>query len=415
MIQRKTLPNGVEVIASTNPDLHSFCATVRICTGAGSEKITENGISHLLEHCVVRGLRGHFQEDLYGLLSRNGLYFNARTGNPYIEFDICGSPAGIPLAADMLRQMLTPIRLSAKDYRIEKDRILAEMIFRQTGGPHADFERRYWEGSPVGRPILGTPAKVNRISRNRLNGYLQSLLVPGNVQLCLTGGISEEHLALLLDAAAQIPMHEGQHQPRELQPPRDFGKREKFVHYPADVDYLRFDFDIDPAKCPKAVMDLIREILFCGSDALFYRQLSEDTGLIYGYAFPFVEYRNFGTTGFGFHVDMNRMEPTMQALQRAMQMLEKGEYDLESKKRMLLTAWAAIQDESVTLNGRLLHYMMLTDSPEPPDWDAVTREQITACAEAAFDSGLAAILHRGDWAEVEKIMNRALGWDGQTG
>lgn len=248
---RKTCANGVEVIASTNLHLHSFCATVRIRAGSAYEKISDNGITHLMEHCVVRSLRGQFQEDYDVLLSGNGLYLDARTGDVRTEFQICGIPAGIPLAAESIRKMFLPIRLSARAYRVEKDRVLAEMVYRQDGGCHADIDRVVWKGSTVGRSPLGTPARVKRFSRNRLNRHLQTLMVPGNVQLCLTGNISDEDLALLLEAAEHIPMYEGQPMPKDLPRPRDFGNREIDLHYQVDVNYVRWVLDVDPEKCPR--------------------------------------------------------------------------------------------------------------------------------------------------------------------
>lgn len=155
-------------------------------------------------------------------------------------------------------------------------------------------------------------------------------------------------------------------------------------------------------------MDLVREIMFGGTDALLYRALSEDTGLIYAYRWPYLEYRNFGTTEIGFHLDPDRLAPTLHAFRRAMQMLLNGEFDLESKQRLLRANWEALQDNTVGLNAGMLHNLMLTDSPEPPDWEAVTKDAVIACAQAAFSSGVEAILHKDEWALVQEKMNQAL-------
>lgn len=406
---RKTLSNGVEVIASTNPHLHTFCATVRLRAGSAYEKTSENGITHLMEHCVIRSLRGQYEEDLETILTRSGLYLEARTADVRTEFQICGSPGGLALTAELLRKMFRPIRLSARGFHVEKDRVLAEMVYRQTGGCHVEIDEIVRKGSTVGRSPLGTPARVKRFSRNRLNEHLKSLLVPGNVQLCLTGAIDEASMALLLEAAEQIPMYEGAPMPRELPLPTGFGNRGTELHYQVDINYMRWVFDVDPAQCPWAVMDLLREILFGAGDALLYRTMSEDTGLIYAYNWPYVEYRNFGFAELGFHFDPARLMPTMRAFMKAIELLLGGEFDLEGKKQLLRANWEAIQDNTVSLNGRILHHLMLTDSPEPPQWETVTKADVIRCVKALFSSNTEAILHTDPWEQVAENLNQAYG------
>lgn len=401
---RKTCANGIEIIANTNTHLHSFCATVQIRAGAAHEKKAENGITHLMEHCIVRGLKGRFEEDHYVLQSRSGVHLDARTNLISTEYEVSGHPKGIPLAAELISRMFLPIELSAGEFRLEKDRVLAEMSNYTDGGFNAFIRQKVWEGSPYDRLVVGSPAKVKRFSRNRINAYLQSILVPGNVRLCLTGCISEEETDLLIRAAESIPMYEGQADPRELPLPRNFGKREWILNSKADVDFLQFVFDVDEKQCSRAVADLVREIMFAGDDAILYRQISEKTGLIYTYSWPHLEYRGFGITEFGFRYDFARIGPTLEAVMRTMKQLRDGEFDLESKKFTLRTWWEKGLDDPALLNKRMLHNLEVSDSPEPPDWERVTKEDVVAGAEAMFASGIIAIWHRAEWDEVRQAI-----------
>lgn len=403
---RKTLANGVEVIASTNPHLHSFCAAVRIRAGSAYEAPEENGITHLMEHCIVRSLKGRFREDFYTCMSRGGISFDPFTRTTNTEYRVSGSPRGIPLAVEIIRKMFLPITLSDRDFQVEKDRVLAEMGADNRDHFTAYLEKTIQEPSPASLPVLGTADKVARFTQERLNAHMQSILVPENVQFCLTGCIDEAGLALLLEAAEAIPMFAGTPAPKELPLPKDFGKRGLALNCRAEVDYLRYVFDVDPGQWPRAVLDLVQEILFNGLDALLYQELSEKTGLVYSFQWPYLQYRNWSTLEFCFYFDGIRLLPTLQAVSRTMELLQMGAFDLESKKNALRTRWEMTLDDPAALNGAILHNLYLTDSPEPPDWDRVTKEEIIACARAVFESGILGIWHREEWAEIAKILNQ---------
>ena len=401
---RKILSNGVEVIASTNPHLHSFCATVRVRAGSAYEKLPEHGITHLMEHCVLRGLKGRFDEDYYVLQSRSGVRFDARTNPVRTEYEVAGHPQGIPLAAEIIRKMFLPIILSPREFHLEKDRVLAEMARRTPGGYNDFIAGKTWEGTAANRPVFGSAAKVRRFSRNQINAYRESILVPGNVQLCLTGCIDEDELALLMDAAESIPMYGGQPNPQELPRPKNFGKRELLLNGKVNFDYLQFIFDVDEEKCPRAVAELLREILFRNDDALLYRQLSEKTGLVYNYDWSYLEYRGFGITEFGFYYDFKRIGDVMEAVRCTMKRLADGEFDLSGKQFALRSEWERGLDDPVLLNSRMLYNLDLSDTPEPPAWDKVTKEEVISGARAMLDSGVIAFWHQAEWAEVAEAL-----------
>ena len=91
MEQRKVTRNGIEIFCDSGEHLHSFCLSLYLRAGSLYEGEEENGISHFLEHIVIRNINWLMDGGLYPYLDRRGLMFNACTYKEFIQFEITGA------------------------------------------------------------------------------------------------------------------------------------------------------------------------------------------------------------------------------------------------------------------------------------------------------------------------------------
>lgn len=390
---RTVCANGVPLIANTNPCQHGFCIGIYILTGSMYESKKDNGITHLFEHCVFRNLKKRFRRDLYELLTENGISFNASTYKEFLSFDISGIPKGLPFAAELIRAMFLPLDLTGEEFQTEKRRIKAEI--------REDSEKtevRYllgskvWQGTALEQTIAGSCGNLDRISRKRLEEFRQSILVPENMLVYLTGSIDDDAKGTIERAVTSIPTVAGEIRDNTAPVPHRFGNRELLIHTRAsDYDYLAMGFDIDNALCPVGVRDLIHGILFEGENALFYQRLSEQTALVYSYDATMEQYRNISNMHFRFEIRPEDIPSAVREVGNVFRMLREGEFSFENNLQKQLTKWELMQDDPAALNWSEAYENHILGA-EPVNreaehfgrFDGITKAQIMECAARLF-------------------------------
>ncbi len=302
--EKRILKNGVELYSYKNPNLNSFYISLFVRAGSMYETETETGITHFLEHVAIRNVNALMKGELYPLLDRYGIEFNASTYSEMIQFYVSGAKHNFAVGARIISMLLSPIALSAAEIRTECDRIKAEIRENDERGSLANFTSGIvHEGTTLSRPITGTLGGVSKISARRLENYRKSVFTKENLFLYVTGAFGEAELSALSSLVGEISLSEGRVHGNIAPVAPKFFKRAPQVYVKnADYTMVRFTFDMDMTRVSVAESDLLYDTLLGGYNSRFFIEMSEKRGIFYDLAGSCERYRNIGTLSFYFEV-----------------------------------------------------------------------------------------------------------------
>ncbi|MCS7313842.1 MAG: pitrilysin family protein [Bryobacterales bacterium] len=199
-VQRTVLPNGVRVISERMPQVRSVSVGIWLGTGARLEAPHETGICHFLEHLLFKGTRKRSAEEIARSVDSIGGNLDAFTGKEMVSFNAKVLDEHLPLAFDVLADLVTGPLLRPEDIRKEKGVILEE-IKMELDNPeylvHEIFASNFWKGHALGRPILGTRETVQRFTPEMVENYYRRVYIPSNILVTAAGNLDHERLVEL--------------------------------------------------------------------------------------------------------------------------------------------------------------------------------------------------------------------------
>ena len=309
--QLRMTENGIRIYSYPNRHLHSFCIALYVKAGCLYEADEDNGITHLLEHLVFRNIDKKMNGQMYRVLDRCGLSFNASTYKEFVQFLIMGSPAYYDQAVEIMAQIFDPLTLSAQQIEVEKQRVKAEIREKEYEKSLDCFtDQIIWEGTCLTRDIAGKIHLLNKMGQRRLTQAHRNLFDKNNMFFYLTGKVEERDVDKLEQALEPIHWLADAGTPNEnMAPvPEKFFKRSGEVQIKnSEYCYIRFSFDVDTSCYKNAELDLLYDILFSGDSCVVYQELSEKNGLIYSFDARFEQYRNIGNLHFAYEVRPNNL------------------------------------------------------------------------------------------------------------
>ena len=220
MIRRTVLPSGLRVITERVPAQRS--ATIGVWVGVGSrdESPALHGCSHFLEHLLFKGTAERSALDISIALDAVGGEFNAFTAKEYTCFHARVLDADLPLAVDVLGDMVTGSLITADDVEAERDVILDEIAMHDDDPDdvaHNLFAAQAWGDSPLGRPIAGTVESIEAMTREQVRRFYKRHYRPERMVVAVAGNVDH--------AADGAPGTQGLRPPRLPRPDRRAGRR----------------------------------------------------------------------------------------------------------------------------------------------------------------------------------------------
>src|SRR6266487_3446981 len=169
------LPTGLVVVTDVMPHLQTAALGVWVGSGSRNEQPDEHGISHLLEHMAFKGTSRRTARQIAEEIEAVGGDLNAATSIETTAYYARVLRADVPLALDVLSDILTDPIFESEELRREQN-----VIVQEIGATEDTPDDLIWDklqetaftGQPIGRSILGTPATVRSFDRTRLAGYL---------------------------------------------------------------------------------------------------------------------------------------------------------------------------------------------------------------------------------------------------
>jgi predicted Zn-dependent peptidase len=201
-IQRHVLPNGLVVVTETMPHVRSVSVGVWVRTGSRSEPAQHNGLAHFLEHMVFKGTERRSAEEIARSMDSVGGMLDAFTAKELTCFNAKVLDEHLPIAFDVITDLINRPRFAPADIEKEKQVVLEEIKMDMDSPEHVLhelFTQGFWPNHPLGRPILGTPETVRAFSAEALFAYHRTWFAPDRLVLTAAGNVTHERVLELAE------------------------------------------------------------------------------------------------------------------------------------------------------------------------------------------------------------------------
>jgi len=201
VIVRDVLPNGLRLLTEQMPHVRSVSLGVWLTRGSRHEPTEHAGIAHFVEHMLFKGTSSRSAEDIAQVIDSIGGQMDAFTAKEYASYYLKVLDEHLPLAMDVLADIVRRPRFDTEDIDREKKVVLEEIkMVEDTPDDlvHELFTEHFWEGHPLGRPILGTPDTVGALTSERLREYFEATYAAGNLIIAAVGNIDHEKVKELV-------------------------------------------------------------------------------------------------------------------------------------------------------------------------------------------------------------------------
>jgi predicted Zn-dependent peptidase len=194
-IQRAVLPNGLTVITEEMKHIRSVSIGIWLKTGSRDEDLPWNGISHFVEHMVFKGTQHRTAEEIARQVDSIGGNMDAFTAKECISFSIKVLNEHVPIALDVLSDLVLNPVFDSQDISRERGVILEEIKMDEDNPDylvHEIFTQSFWKDHPLGRPILGTRDTVKKFDRTPVFDFYSQRFSPGNMIITAAGYLNHE-------------------------------------------------------------------------------------------------------------------------------------------------------------------------------------------------------------------------------
>jgi predicted Zn-dependent peptidase len=282
-IRRTQLDSGLRVVTESMPGLRSVAVGFWVGTGSRDEPDALSGASHFLEHLLFKGTERRFASDIAEAVESVGGDMNAFTGQEVTAFYMRMPDRHLPLALDIMSDIVWSPALRNDEFESERQVILEEIRMRDDAPDdlvHDVFAGALFPGHPLGREVAGTEATIEAATRDQIAEYHDTHYRPGNVVVAVAGNV--DHDTVVAQVAAAVPGG-GAHRPPRVNG-ADHGAAERLVvvdrpheqaHVVLGTRALRRD---DPDRYALAVLD---QVLGGGMSSRLFQEVREKRGLAY--------------------------------------------------------------------------------------------------------------------------------------
>ncbi len=204
VIRRTVLPGGLRVVTETMPTVRSVAVGLWVGIGSRDEAPEHMGATHFLEHLLFKGTPTRDAMEISASIEGIGGEINAFTAKEYTCYYARVLDEDLPLAIDVLADVVTSSLITEEDVESERGVILEEIAMHDDDPSdvvHEQFSAELYGDTPIGRPILGNEESINALTRDRIREYYQRFYVPPRTVVSVAGNIDHEQVVALVAAA----------------------------------------------------------------------------------------------------------------------------------------------------------------------------------------------------------------------
>jgi predicted Zn-dependent peptidase len=231
-IHREVLPNGLIVLTEEMQHIRSVSIGIWIKTGSRDEDLQWNGISHFIEHMVFKGTKHRSAEEIARQVDSIGGNMDAFTAKECVCFNVKVLDDHLPIAMDVLSDLVLNPVFDGADITRERGVILEEIKMDEDSPDylvHEIFTQNFWKDHPLGKPILGTKETVKKFEQPVVLDFYGQRFAPGNLIICAAGNLKHAQFVELVNKhfAQMQPKKNGFHSPQPKIVPRIIMRNKK--------------------------------------------------------------------------------------------------------------------------------------------------------------------------------------------
>jgi predicted Zn-dependent peptidase len=201
MIVKEVLENGLTLITEAMPHVRSVAIGVWLKRGSRHETPEQTGLSHFIEHMVFKGTKTRSAATIAEEVDSIGGYMDAFTAKEYASFHLKVLDQHLPLAVDILGDVVLNPLFDPREMGKEKKVIFEEINMVEDTPDDLVMElftEAFWPDHPLGRPILGTKKSVGGFNRDDLASFFRAVYHPGNIVVATAGNLDHARAAELV-------------------------------------------------------------------------------------------------------------------------------------------------------------------------------------------------------------------------
>jgi predicted Zn-dependent peptidase len=298
-IRKTTLPNGLLVLTESMPHMRSVSMGVWVGTGSRDEQAEENGLSHFVEHMVFKGTTNRSAKQIARETDAIGGNLDAFTGKETICFNVKVLDSNVPVALDILADLVLNPTFTPDDVAREQSVVLEEIKMDEDNPDYLVHEihtANFWKNDPLARSILGTAKTVSSFDEAAVRAFHASRFVPANMIFSAAGNLEHEEMIAL------VTRYFG-----ALAPP----SADTLARFPAptatphitlrnkkSLEQVQLCLGVPAQKVDspdRYVLYLLNSILGGGMSSRLFQSVREDAGLAYSIYSELSPYRDTGS------------------------------------------------------------------------------------------------------------------------
>ena len=206
-VRRTVLPSGLRIVTEEGPSVRSAAIGIWVNVGSRDETPAVAGASHFLEHLLFKGTTRRTALEISATIEAVGGEMNAFTSKEYTCFYARVIDTDLPMAIDVVSDLITSSIVSALDVDAERKVVLEEIAMRDDDPSdlvHDLYAETYYGNTTLGRPILGTIKSIKEMSRSSVFNYYKKKYLPQDLVVAVAGNIKHKRVvAMVIDALSR--------------------------------------------------------------------------------------------------------------------------------------------------------------------------------------------------------------------
>jgi predicted Zn-dependent peptidase len=203
-VKRSVHSSGLRIVTEEVPSVRSAAVGIWVNVGSRDEASATAGASHFLEHLLFKGTTSRTALEISSSIESVGGEMNAFTSKEYTCFYARVIDTDLPMAIDVVSDLITSSIVTALDVDAERKVVLEEIAMRDDDPSdlvHDLFSDTYYGDTPIGRPILGTVESIKGMSRNTVFNYYKKKYLPQDLVVAVAGNIKHKRVVEMVERA----------------------------------------------------------------------------------------------------------------------------------------------------------------------------------------------------------------------
>ncbi len=203
-VKRSVHSSGLRIVTEEVPSVRSAAVGIWVNVGSRDEAPATAGASHFLEHLLFKGTTSRTALEISSSIESVGGEMNAFTSKEYTCFYARVIDTDLPMAIDVVSDLITSSIVTALDVDAERKVVLEEIAMRDDDPSdlvHDLFSDTYYGDTAIGHPILGTIDSIKGMSRSTVFNYYKKKYLPQDLVVAVAGNIKHKRVVAMVEEA----------------------------------------------------------------------------------------------------------------------------------------------------------------------------------------------------------------------